>query len=89
MSALTRIIRTDGKRTECTKCKTLLDAAESSEDTYPKPGDISICKECGHIAEYLEDLTIGDIPVSRWNAMDEDDIAYLLEIQEHIRMSKN
>lgn len=51
-------------RTSCTKCGWRINAAGDPADTRakPKPGDLGVCLECGHVMIYtrggrLRDLT--------------------------------
>ena len=50
----------------CLSCGALLDAASNLEDRKPKPGSVSFCLYCKHIAAYdnqlkLRELTIDEL----------------------------
>jgi hypothetical protein len=43
----------------CLACGKKLDAATSmTDDAYPKPGDATICLDCGHLMVFAGDLTL-------------------------------
>jgi len=43
----------------CLACHRLLDAATSIEDNdRPKPGDVTVCWDCGHIMFFADDLSL-------------------------------
>jgi len=48
---------------KCPSCGTDNDATTATPGTNsgPKPGDITICWDCGHIAAFADDLTIRDL----------------------------
>jgi hypothetical protein len=45
----------------CTHCGEPNDGAASLEGATPKPGDITICMECGNIMAFAEDLTVRNL----------------------------
>ena len=43
----------------CLCCGKMLDRADSMvHDNAPKPGDFSLCLECGHLMAFADDLTL-------------------------------
>lgn len=45
----------------CPYCKTILYAVLDLQDNSPKPGDITICNECGEVSELDENLHLKEI----------------------------
>jgi hypothetical protein len=47
----------------CTACGSALDgAAVVGNDTItPKPGDVTVCIDCGHLMAFAEDLSLRDL----------------------------
>lgn len=50
----------------CLKCGKPLSAATSFEKAEPRPGDISICVECGNVAAYAEGLSLRPLNWGEW-----------------------
>jgi len=47
----------------CADCGHEMDAASGFGKAKPKPGDISICMYCGHIAAFADDMTVRPLTV--------------------------
>jgi hypothetical protein len=46
----------------CTHCHKVVDGAGSIDtDDGPKPGDFTICIDCGHLMAFADDLTLRDL----------------------------
>jgi hypothetical protein len=47
---------------KCTNCgKELSGAAGLGNDDMPKPGDVCVCLDCGHVMAFADDLTLRNL----------------------------
>lgn len=50
------------KASACKACGYLMDAATCAMGNHqPVPGDVTICIQCGHLMEFLEDLSLEEL----------------------------
>ena len=60
---------------QCTSCGHILDAAAGWGDHPPKPGDLSICIQCGHLAAFGADLRLRELTAKEmWEAAGREDL---------------
>ena len=85
--ATTRIIRVDDPT--CPSCSTKLDAATSVEGAVPKPGDLSVCVECGEVLQFTNDFSLERMPEEVWDQLPKKQQEFLRMTSDHFRKRRN
>ncbi len=71
----------------CPTCNKTLDGSSSLGDSsdVPSPGDLSICKYCGELSVFKDDLSQRPITQEETNTLDPGQAAYIRSIQQLLR----
>jgi transcription initiation factor IIE alpha subunit len=76
-------------RSNCPKCKEPLDAATSNEDISPKPGDLTICINCGTMLKFNHNLSIEELTTDEFMDLHDDERIALKNMQTAIMAISN
>ena len=71
----------------CPACDYKMDACTNLDgQSVPSEGDVSICFNCGAILEFTADLMLEMISEEKWEDLDADLVAELVELQKYVML---
>lgn len=79
------------KKNNCPKCNFVLDAATSLEDicTKPRPGDITICINCGSVLKFTEDFSLEALSEEEISNLDSSILGLISSVKKSIDFKNN